>query len=214
MKPQNEVKSTPSSIKQSKTKKIILISLCVLGGIIALPIIALIILWIFFGGSEEEQKSEPIWKEMHITDEYGATTNEKYVYTDIYGSFSNSATTNSNLRVRLTVEKDSTIEVALYEYGSEIVKDQVHTMKVRHNDTTIYRDDYFRISNDGWAYLAYRENERHICEQRPYIYEGGKLEFAITERRDYGGVPSTYKFTIEDASIIKDALNILNKQDK
>ena len=204
-------KPTPPTIRRSRTKKIFLISLCVLGGICVLPILLLFVLGLFLRGDENIQQDEPIWKEMYFTDEFGATTNQKYVYTDLFGSFSNSATTNSPLRVRMVVSKDSTIEVALYEYGSHMVKDQDHYMKVRHNDNTNYKDEYLDVRRDGWAYLSYRENSIHPCDKAPYLYEDGKLEFAITEKRDYGGVPSTYKFTIEDASIIRDALNILNQ---
>ncbi len=211
MKTINERKSTPPPIKRSKTKKIILIFLCVLGGIIILPILLLFAFGLFLGGDEELKKDETIWKEMHFTDEYGATTNEKYVYTDLFGSFSNSATTNSPLKVRLTVSQDSTIEFALFEYGSTMVKDQDHTMNVRQNDTIVYREDYIRIRDNGWGYLA---SKTYISEYGTYMYEGGKLEFALTEKRDYGGVPSTYRFIIENASIIEDALKILNQDKK
>lgn len=214
MQPQNGIKPTPPPIKRSRAKKIILISLCVLGGIIVIPIAFLIILALFFGGSKEKQNEESIWSEGYLTDDFGARTKEKYLYLDLVGSFSNSATTNSNLRVRLTVEKDSTIEIALYEYGSEMVKDQKHSMKVRQNDSTIYQNEHLNIRRNGWGYLAYKENKRHMCDKSPYIYDGGKTEFLLTEEKDYGGVPSTYQFTIEDMSIIKDAFNKLNQQEK
>lgn len=214
MKSQNGVKPTPPPIKRTRAKKIILISVCVLGGIIATPIIFLLILGFFFGGSEKNQSEESIWSEQYLTDDFGVPTKEKYLYTDLIGSFSNSATTNSNLRVRLTVERDSTIEIALYEYGSEMVKDQEHYMKVRQNDSTIYQNEYLDIRRNGWGYLSYLENETHICDKSPFLYNGGKIEILLTEKRDYGGVPSTYKFSIEDASIIKDALKMLNHIDK
>ena len=214
MKSNDGATHTPPPIKRSRTKKIILISSCVLGGLIILPVVFLLTLEFFFGGSEESEPDKSIWSEQYLTDVFGASTKEKYLYTDLIGSFSNSATTNSDLRVRLTVEKDSTIEIALYEYGCEIVKDQKHSMKVRQNDSIIYNNEYLDIRRNGWGYLSYRENERHICHTSPFLYDGGKIEFVLTEKRDYRGVPSTYKFTIEDASIIKDALNILNTQDK
>lgn len=201
----------PIAKKRTRAKKIIIILTCVVGGIVLIPILLLILLGLFLNtDTENDNKRDTIWEEAYYVDEFGAPTNEKYLRTVIYGTFSNSATTNSPLKVLMNVSKDSTIKIALYEYGSEMVKDQVNSMMVRHNDSIIYRDDYLGISNEGWAYLAYKENENHICDQRIYIYDGGKFEFILTERRDYGGVPSTYKFKISDASILDEAFKILN----
>lgn len=204
----------PPPLKRSRTKKVFLIIICVLGGIIVLPIVFLIILGLLWRSNDRSPQNDAIWTEANFTDDYGKPIDEKYVYTDLVGTFSNSATTDSPLKVRLMVSKDSTMEIALYEYGSEMVKDQIHSMKIRHNDSIIYRDDYFGISKDGWGYLAYRKNKNNICDERTYMYNGGKFEFVLTEKREFGGVPSTYKFQITDASIIGEAIKLLNKDNK
>lgn len=205
----------PISKKRSRAKKIIIILSCVVGGIVIIPILLFVFLYLFLNTiTEKDNKRDTTWEEAYYVDEFGAPTNEKYLTTEIDGTFSNSATTNSPLKVRINVSKDSTIKIALYEYGSKMVKDQVNSMLVRHNDSVIYRDDYIGISKDGWAYLAYKENKNNICDNRIYIYDGGKFEFVLTERRDYGGVPSTYKFKILDASILDEAFKILNKDEQ
>lgn len=207
---ERSIPPVPVVKKKSKAKKIIIILACVVGGIVLIPIFIIIVLGLFLNANEEkETKDDVVWEEAYYVDEFGAPTSEKYLRTDIYGTFSNSATTNSPLKVRINVSKDSTIEIALYEYESRMVKDQVNSMLVRHNDSTIYREDYIGISNDGWALLAYKENKNHICNNRTYIYDGGKFEFILTERRDYGGVPSTYSFKIDDMSIFDEAFEKL-----
>lgn len=187
-------------------KKLFAILLCILGGVVLLPILFIILVSILSNSNEGGQSSNAVeWTEKHYVDEFGASTNNKYMQTELNGTFSNSATTNSPLKVVLTVDMDSTIKIALYEYGDLMVKDQIHTMKVRHNNDTTYSEDYFSINKSGWGYLAYLKNEKHLCDQLPYIYEGGKMEFVITERREYGGVPSTYKFKIDNASVLDEA---------
>ena len=62
------------------------------------------------------------WEVANYVDEFGDPTKKSYLYKNIYdGKFSNSATTNSELRVDFLVEKDE-VNIQLYEYGSKLVK--------------------------------------------------------------------------------------------
>ena len=62
------------------------------------------------------------WGVSNYVDEFGDPTAESYLHKTIYdGKFSNSATTNSELKVHFLVEKDE-VNIQLYEYGSKLVK--------------------------------------------------------------------------------------------
>lgn len=63
------------------------------------------------------------WVLMYYVDEFNQATSQAYLTPDEYvvGSFSNSATTNSELYVDIMVDEDH-IAIALYEYGRNLVK--------------------------------------------------------------------------------------------
>ena len=61
------------------------------------------------------------WDIGEYTDEFKQPTGKKYMITDAFGTFSNSATTNSKLYAALQINKDD-IGIMLWEYGSSLVK--------------------------------------------------------------------------------------------
>lgn len=61
------------------------------------------------------------WKMGEYTDEFNQGTGKKYIAFDTYGTFSNSATTNSELLVAVQIDRDN-IGNMLWEYGSHLVK--------------------------------------------------------------------------------------------
>lgn len=61
------------------------------------------------------------WNLHNYVDEFRNPTDEEYISTVVYGTFSNSATTDSDLKVRVLVDKDS-IAFRLYEYSRIEVK--------------------------------------------------------------------------------------------
>jgi len=65
----------------------------------------------------ELYKFKHAWDCGTFVNEFGEPTNKKYIYIDIIGSFSNSATTNSICPVHFLVNKRGTIGIFLYEYG-------------------------------------------------------------------------------------------------
>jgi len=75
------------------------------------------------------------WSLSYYVDNFGQDTNEAYVSNDtpIFGTFSNSATTDSLLRVDFLVDDDN-VCVFLYEYG---------TLSVQNSG---YYDDYYNIT--------------------------------------------------------------------
>ena len=61
------------------------------------------------------------WEMGEYTDEFNQPTGKKYIIVDSYGTFSNSATTNSSLYAALQIDKDD-IRIMMWEYNSNLVK--------------------------------------------------------------------------------------------
>lgn len=61
------------------------------------------------------------WEIGEYEDEFGQPIGKKYMLIDSQGTFSNSATTNSDLYAALQIDKDN-IGIMLWEYGRNLVK--------------------------------------------------------------------------------------------
>ena len=61
------------------------------------------------------------WEMGEYTDEFNQPSGKKYIVVDSYGTFSNSATTNSKLLAAVQIDKDD-VRIMLWEYGSHLVK--------------------------------------------------------------------------------------------
>lgn len=61
------------------------------------------------------------WKTASYVDEFNQDTDDKYIYTIAYGTFSNSATTNSSLMVQFFMDVDD-ICIKMWEYSKYVVK--------------------------------------------------------------------------------------------
>jgi len=57
-----------------------------------------------------------MWEVRSYVDDFGDPTSDKYVFAIVEGSFSNSATTNSDLIVKVLID-ESMIRFDLYEYA-------------------------------------------------------------------------------------------------
>lgn len=156
------------------------------------------------------QDSMKIWEVRYYVDEFNEPTNEGYITTkeDIYGTFSNSATQNSNLIVRFLISNGVELNIMLFEYaGTNPVKtglEDSYTVKVKHNDSepivitaTNYSD---RLSFSKSA-------SKKVTDM---LLQGGKLNFYIVENTEYSS--SEYKFKIDDCSGFDKALNHLKKK--
>lgn len=161
-----------------------------------------------------EEGSYGMWKIGNYVDDFGEPTKHGYVYTEVYGTFSNSATTDSKLRVKLLID-ESSMRVQLYEYGGNhpIKGKGFLEFKAKNNngDIAVFKtyngdsgnniyDDFF---NDTRNYVSL---DRLI----EYIDSGKMIKFIAKTTSSYS--VSEYKFTIPDGSRLKDALNKATKQ--
>lgn len=114
------------------------------------------------------------WEISEYTDEFNMPTSEKYIISiDLYGTFSNSATTNSKLYAALQIDK-SDIGIMLWEYGSHLVKGTfdsesypitiLDSSGAKHSFTgTIYKSDtrvYFRSADRERVLNLLRNNNK------------------------------------------------------
>lgn len=87
------------------------------------------------------------WELKNYSDEFGEQTANKYLVLMGEGVFSNSATSNSTLRVVLFVDENS-FSFRLFEYGSSPVKDDDHIYVTRIKDSVGIIHD-FKLWNSG-----------------------------------------------------------------
>lgn len=140
------------------------------------------------------------WEIGYYVDDFGERTGEFFVSMFVYGTFSNSATTNSNLKVRFMIDKNSS-RIQLYEYAGD------HPVK---GEGFIY----FKIrdkNNKEYEIRAYNSDNGNTTIEKEYdkklrniLLNGGEIKF-VAEADKYSS-PSTYKFTINNANWFENAI--------
>ena len=84
--------------------------------------------------AETEAAAEGLWSKNFYVDDFNQPTDQWYICTEKYfpGTFSNSAVTDANLAVQVTVDFEKDISIFLYEYNRTLVK----------NSSSMYDDTY------------------------------------------------------------------------
>lgn len=134
-----------------------------------------------------------IWKNGVFLDVFGDPTDEGCVFSEtIKGSFSNSATNNSSLSVRI-YSTENEFMFYLYEYDKLQVRDSFHSIEanIKHGEKkeTLYpyfRDDSLIFSGNGYEKIF-----ASLCA-------GNDIQFVIIEQ----GGTSTYNFTVEASNYV------------
>lgn len=96
--------------------------------------------------SAESGEESQLWDTYYYVDDFNQETSEWYVgnTTELIGSFSNSATTDSALLVNMIVDCYGEIGIFLYEYGNHLVKNgsnnyvEQYSITMQSNDGTNY----------------------------------------------------------------------------
>lgn len=136
------------------------------------------------------------WELKYYVDEFNNPTDRPYISTksDFFGIFSNSATTNSNLRVRILIDKES-VAIMLWEYG---------TYKVKAYSTVDYSIVF--LDDKGEKHYStgtmYRNGDRVFlddCNLIELLQENQKVEIYMKENSKYG-VDSTYLFSVDSSN--------------
>lgn len=157
--------------------------------------------------SSNSKNSEDNWQLKYYVDEFGDNTNEKYACYVEYGTFSNTATNDSNLIVYIMVDSDD-VAIQLYEYGSNIVKNS-YSHRREYNITT--KDESgnkipfsgFMASGSGDRIYLSDNGKGHFLNHMKKSTEN--LRFHIVESDN----PTTYyDFTVSPSGF-KDVYNKL-----
>ena len=120
------------------------------------------------------------WEVKRYVDEFGDPTGNIYIEKNEYGTFSNSATTNSDLTVNVMVDSAS-IKFIFYEYGSHQKKgDGFLTFKCKTEDGKI---EEFRLYNpeNGYLFLDGRE-----ADFRKFFFENTKIKCSCKDNSESG----------------------------
>ena len=149
-----------------------------------------------------------VWELRYYVDEFKNPTSEGYIRNKnkIIGTFSNSATTNSELEVVWLIDKDD-IALILYEYGRNQVKSSY--------DSTSYSivmldPDGKRIEMTGTMYkggdrIYFAEKDESTVIEA--LSKNGSVTFKIVEMGKYAS--SDYFFKMEDTSYFSNAYSQL-----
>lgn len=136
--------------------------------------------------NEKSEKTESLWELKYYVDEFKTPTDEKYIQQTARGTFSNSATTNSNLLVKFLVDNEN-ITIALYEYGRMQVKNSSSLNSEEYNITMRVIDDT-KIKLSG---TMYRNGDR-------IVISSNDIETVLSELNLQNG-NTTIDFYIEES---------------
>lgn len=145
-----------------------------------------------------------IWKVDYYVDDFGEKTKEGYVKADLYGTFSNSATTNSDLRVEFVIDKES-IRIQLYEYGGNhpIKGEGFLSFKAKDKEGKVYNFKTYNRDNGNNTVvdMDYKFDDTTV---RNLLLKGGEILFV---GETGGRVSSEYKFRIKNADYLSEAIS-------
>lgn len=148
-----------------------------------------------------------MWTVKHYVDDFGAPTKAGYVSNTelIAGTFSNTATQNSPLLVRLLIDKNLDAGIQLYEYAhaNPVKGDQGYVVLVKDSAGKTYRLYGFNHDSDR---LTLRDKHAKLFHEA--LLKGGKVQVVINEM----DTPTTeYHFTIDNAGGYLNARKELKK---
>ncbi len=146
---------------------------------------------------QKVMKSKVFWKIKYYYDDFGDQTKDGFLSNTniIQGTFSNSATENSELKVVFLINDETNINIQLYEYaGTNPVKhctENGYRIKVKSDSSeivTLEANNYSdRLSLSG-------PNSKKLSK---VLSHPGKIHFSIIEMSEYSS--SSYKFEFENS---------------
>jgi hypothetical protein len=159
------------------------------------------------GSSDKSENGLGNWEIAHYVDEFQEETDEKYIKQSALGTFSNSATTNSDLVAHILVDKND-IRLRLQEYGRRYAKDDESIrFRVKSGDSLVTEFSMW-VNRDGYVeFLSYDKKMQDSLKN--ILLLGGEIKFSGVI--DHYG-KSTYHFTF-NADKFHNALKELDKKD-
>lgn len=147
-----------------------------------------------------KDNSYGIWNINYYVDDFGEKTDKGYVSTEIKGKFNNSATTDSDLRVVLSVDT-ACVYIRFFEYGG------THPVKGRSGDQI----DFKIKDSEGNTHRMYSmtvNQDINVLEDSVLmgmLLKGGDIKFIATKSEH--GSKSEYFFTLQGDKRLQDAMH-------
>jgi hypothetical protein len=137
------------------------------------------------------------WKISHYVDEFGEPTKQRFITNSkiILGTFSNSATENSDLVVKFLIDNPESISIQLFEYaGNNPVKkgiEEGYKIKIKPENS---EPVVLEARNFSDRLSLNKANSKKLSD---ILLKGGRLLFSIIEVTEYSS--ASYKFEIPNA---------------
>lgn len=136
------------------------------------------------------------WEKAFYVDEFNNPTNQAYLRTSdvLYGTFSNSATTDSTLYAKILIDAED-VAIKLWEYGSN----EVNAYTSTDYEITILDDSGTKHYTSG---TMYKNGERIYLSDWTLVnllQNNTQLKIYIRENSKYG-VNSTYLFSVKNGN--------------
>lgn len=142
-----------------------------------------------------------IWEISNYVDDFGEQTKEGYIHTFCTGTFSNSATTNSELGVQFIIDK-SGMRIELYEYNRN------HPIK----GEGFFKMKAKRANGEIIEFKTYNAENGSNCVEKEYfealmsfLQKEGEVKFIA--KSSSSSILSEYEFSLTDTSFLKEALS-------
>lgn len=148
-----------------------------------------------------------IWEIAYFVDDFGEPTKDKYIRTEIKGTFSNDLTQDSKLRVRFIITSAEIIEIKFYEYDSD-------------SQTVLYSETAYRLlvkdsKEEVHTLKAYHDHDRLLFtpmeSKKLYniLLQGGTIKFNIVSSNAFSSRDTEYNFILDNADGFENAVNKL-----
>jgi hypothetical protein len=152
-----------------------------------------------------------IWRIGYYVDEFGEPTKQGYITNTSYikGTFSNTATQNSDLNVEFLISNSSDISVQLYEYADN---NPVKAYSTEMYHIYIQDKDGNRVTltaTNRSDRLRFDENESRQIHR--ILLKGGLVKFRIVE---FETSTTQYQFDIQNADYYENAYRLLTETKK
>lgn len=134
------------------------------------------------------------WELKRYSDSFGEETNDKYLVLMGDGVFSNSATSNSDLKVVFFIDEDS-FSFRLFEYGSSPVKDDdaAYVTRIKDSDGNVHDFLLYNAGQSGQIGSFGKNNYTEIAE---ILKKGGEIT-VLMSYNDYGQSDYRFKLNID-----------------
>lgn len=127
-----------------------------------------------------------IWKIGEYVDDFGEPTGERFLYANVMGVFSNSATAQSPLRVKVKVYSDGSIGLSYDEYNNGTYeKEEIRNIKIVNKEARkVYESLWDYGASYDWLYSKDDSSPREPITLEEILTEEGEYEFYIILKYD------------------------------